>query len=166
MHATPKMSKKIRDLAKDAYEGDSLRSAYRGRSGSFRSVIVKDGIAIKFAFTEEYAAHNRTEWNAWRKLPESVRRITAKPFCISSCGRVMAVELVPQTLYDEYKKGYRDNYSCDLDEFNDHLKNLLGDSGLFSQEEIRSLMTDNHANNVGVRDNGDLCWIDYAGFAD
>lgn len=163
-NATPKMSKKIRDLAAKAYDdyGQLRRNFTPKTSGSFRAVLVEDGVAIKFALTDSEAAHNRAEWDAWRSFPASVQRITAKPFCISACGRVMAVEAVETTLA---KDPNRDYYCTDLDEFNSNLKSLLQDGG-FDEDQIQYLLSDNHANNIGVREDGDLCWIDYASWAE
>jgi len=168
MNATPAMTKKIRDLARDAYDQYGfLRKEYKDGhgNGSFRSVTLADGVAIKFARSGKYTVHNRVEWDAWHKFPKSIQCISAKPFCISTCSRVMAVELIPQTLNDAYSNGDRGYYASDLSAFNESLRELLEDNG-FSEGEVSALMVDNHANNVGVRDNGDLCWIDYAGYAD
>ncbi len=162
MNATPAMSKKIRNLAAKAYDEDGcLRGRYAPKlRGSYRAVKIEDDFAIKFAWNDSFAAHNRVEWDAWRSFPKSVQAISAKPFCISSCGRVMAVELVATTV--DRRGG---EFWEELSQFNQNLKDLLKASG-FEDEQIRSLMVDNHGGNVGVRDNGDLCWIDYAGYAD
>lgn len=168
MFATPKITKRIRDLAHEFYDsndrwGDLLTGKFGPdrSSGSYRMVIVEDGIAIKFALNNAYAAHNRAEWDLWRSFPKSVQEITTKPFCISKCGRVMAMELVSTTVAKS-----DDHVEADGDKFNDRLKLLLKESGMFSAYEIRGLTTDNHNNNIGVRENGDLCWIDFAAYAD
>ena len=70
----------------------------------------------------------------------------------------MAVELIPETL-----RQHNPNCSMQLLDFNKKLKNLLENSGLFTKWEIGTMTGDNHAANIGVRENGELCWIDYAG---
>lgn len=102
--------------------------------------------------------YNRKEWDTYRKFPESVKAITAKPICISKCGRVMAIELVATTL----SKRKKQDPTLERQEFNARLKKLLTESGLFEVNEIRHLLSDNHVGNIGVRENGELVWIDYA----
>jgi hypothetical protein len=164
-HSTPKISKMIRDLARDAYckEGH-LKKEYRDRHGlgMFRSVLLREGVAIKFARSDRYIEMNRGEWGSWMRMPKVLRELSAKPLCISSCGRVMAVELIPETLSQHGDK-HGDPYHMRLRDFNKKLKELLENSGIFTTWEIGALMSDNHANNIGVRENGELCWIDYAG---
>jgi hypothetical protein len=172
-HPISKITKMVRNLASEAYEElfdtrpgfMTMRADYEDGHGlgCFRSVILREGVAIKLVRSDRYIDMNRAEWDMWLKLPPSLRVITAKPLCISNCGRVMAVELVPQTLAQDYYANNRDHYETDLREFNSDLRVLLQDSGLFDETQIRHLMMDNHANNVGVRENGELCWIDYAG---
>lgn len=163
-HPISKLTKRIRDLALTAYKDGYLRHEFsdvESAHGAFRSVLIEDDIAIKFARYDRYASHNRAEWATWHRMSESVQRITAKPLCISNCGRVLAVELVPMTLRQDYNNDNRPNLHMDLRHFNDNLKTLLEESG-FSSDEVRELVSDNHAGNVGIRENGDLCWIDYA----
>lgn len=166
-HPIAKLTKRIRDLANTAYENGSLRHEFSDSEhacGASRSVRIEDGIAIKFARYDRYASHNKAEWATWHRMSESVQKITAKPLCISNCGRVLAVEMVPLTLRQDFNNNNRPNYLIDLLHFNDKLKALLEESG-FSGNEIRELLGDNHASNIGVRENGDLCWIDYASWS-
>lgn len=164
MKATPKTSRKVRDYAQEAYEDGYLLEEWEDDhgKGSFRSVIVEDDIAYKFARNDEYAYMNKAEWDAYHKFPASVKSITTKPLAISNCGRVMAIEAVEKTLYDTYRDDNNDDYTYEAREFNEKLRELLKDSGEFSDGEVAHLMSDNHENNIGVR-NGKLLWIDFAG---
>lgn len=164
-HPIAKLTKIVRDLARTAYnEQGSLCYRFENSEsahGSFRSVLIENGVAIKLARYDRYASHNKAEWETWHRMSESVQRITAKPLCISNCGRVLAMEAVPLTLRQDYNNENRPSYQIDLRHFNDTLKTLLEESG-FSSDEVRELIGDNHASNIGIRENGDLCWIDYA----
>jgi len=165
MHATLKLTKRINEIAQAAYDAHGwMNNGYdehESASGLFRIVFIENGVAIKLARYGYYASHNRAEWDTYRKLPASVQAITAKPICISACGRVMAIELVATTLGKRAEKTGEASYA-DRNKFNALLKKLLLESGLFPLCEINILLADNHHNNIGVRDNGDLVWIDYA----
>ncbi len=163
-HPIAKLTKMVRDLANTAYVDGSLRHSFSDSEtacGAFRSVRIEEGIALKFARRDRYASHNKAEWDVWHKMSKSAQKVTAKPLCISNCGRILAMEAVPLTLRQDYNNENRPSFAIDLRHFNDILRTLLEESG-FSSDETRELIGDNHASNVGVRENGDLCWIDYA----
>lgn len=163
MHATLKLTKRINEIAKVAYDKHGYINhgydEHQTASGCFRVVFIENGVAIKLVRQGSYANYNRAEWDTYRKLPASVKAITAKPICISACSRVMAIELVATTL----GKRKTVDPTRERAEFNARLKKLLLESGLFPIREINELLSDNHANNIGVRENGELVWIDYAG---
>ncbi len=175
-HTTPQISKMVRDLALESYRHDGYLhdDVEYDKHGAFRAVRVHDGFAIKFARNSNHAVQNRAEWKTYFKLPESVRAITAKPLCISACGRVMAIEAVTTTLRAAHRDDNRggrpaewwETEDVELCEFNKKLIALLTKDGGFSDNEIESLVCDNHGNNIGVRENGELCWIDYAAYAE
>ncbi len=117
--------------------------------------------AVKFARSEGYERrHNLHEWRLYRDMPKNIRAIMAEPFAISTCGRVMAFELVPQTLQQSHCGDYYESLD-DAGEFNNDLNTSLEVLG-FNEDEIWELTHDNHPNNLGVRENGNLVWIDYA----
>lgn len=165
MHATPKITKRVKELAKDAFDAHGMvKSEYvdYGKTGCYRSVYVENGIAYKLSREDDAIHTNRQEWETWQTLPESVRKVTAKPLAISNCGRVIAFECIPETVSQWGER--TDNFYTwrdDLRAFNRNLKRLLEENG-FSRDEIMALLDDNHGNNVGVRENGDLVWIDFA----
>ena len=76
-HSTPALSKTIRDLARKAYkENGYLRPEYMDRRpspGVYRSVLLRNGIAIKFSRNDHYASMNREEWASWLRMPEVLR---------------------------------------------------------------------------------------------
>lgn len=164
MNATLKLTKRINEIAKAAYDNygyiNNGYDKYQTASGCFRIVFIENGVAIKLARSSDYAMMNRREWDTYRKFPANVQTITAKPICISACSRVMAIELVATTLG---KRKTAHDPAPERAEFNARLKKLLLESGLFPMREINGLLSDNHLNNIGVRENGELVWIDYAG---
>lgn len=111
--------------------------------------------AIKFVYRESYSPDNRYEARAWRIASKGTRTLMAEVYGTSTCGRVLAMEKVPQTLrqagspFDVYRKWTRD------------LRNALQKDG-WNDVETADRMVDNHFNNIGVRENGDIVWIDYA----
>jgi len=175
-HTTPQISKMVRDLALESYGDNGYLHDHVEYDvhGAFRAVRVFDGFAIKFARASYQAVQNRAEWDTYRKFPESVKTVAAKPICISKCGRVMAIEAVTTTLRAAHRDDNRgggqpewwETEQTELCEFNEKLLALLTRDGGFSDDEIRTLMCDNHGNNIGVRENGELCWIDYAAYAE
>lgn len=165
MNATLKLTKRINEIAKAAYDarGDvnDGYDAHEIAHGAFRVVFIENGVAIKLARNTDYGYMNRREWDNYRKFSAGVKAITAKPICISACGCVMAIELVPMTLWNSRNHRIAER---DCNEFNQKLKNMLKMSGVFTAREIDQLVRDNHENNIGVRENGDLIWIDYASY--
>lgn len=110
--------------------------------------------AVKFALSKRNQIHNRREERAWRTANKKVRAVMAEVYGTSTCGRVLAMELVPKTLEES---------DCEevCEAWNDKLRNILEDSGLtYSEADIR--VDDNHPGNIGVRANGEMIWIDYA----
>lgn len=170
LHATPKTQQRVSGLAESAYDEDGeLREIFRNRNrqGEYRTVIIEGGMAIKFARHSEHATHNQREWDYYWRFPENVQQLVAKPYAISDCGCVMAVELVPKTLADVFDQfcGMTDRLlkrSNVERAFNLQLKTLLTESGLFDRDEVSILMSDNHSRNIGQRPNGEWVWIDYA----
>lgn len=158
--ATSKITKRVRELAATSYDEDGRCKIHSPTHGCYRTVIVENGVAYKFANWDRYAKHNRTEWNLYYRVSPSMRRMMAKPLAISSCGRVIAMELVPTTVARSDKHDYRDG-----DRFNTRLRDFLAAEG-FSPGDIAALTSDNHNNNIGVREDGELCWIDYANWGD
>ena len=166
MHATLKLTKRIQEIADAAYDdhGDICNGydEHQIAAGCFRVVFIENGVAIKLARFTRYASYNRKEWDMYRKFPKSVKAITTKPICISKCGRVMAIELVATTL-GKRARDTGEGSEPDRHEFNARLKKLLTESGLFKRDETLNLLSDNHPGNIGVRENGELVWIDFAG---
>lgn len=116
-------------------------------------------IAIKFALNQDCKAQNRREWKLYHMLPKNVQDMMAKPLAISTCGRLIAFEFIPETIARSDK--YAGNYLHVLDTFNSELRIQL-ESFFDNPKQTRWVMTDNHANNIGVKENGDKVWIDYA----
>lgn len=108
--------------------------------------------AVKFAFHSN--RHNRRERRAWRTASEEVRAMMAEVYSISTCGRVLAMELVPDTL------STADRWN-ECRDWNQDLRNALEASG-FTPNEVSCKIVDNHPDNIGVRENGEVVWIDYA----
>lgn len=167
-HPIAKLTKMVRDLATTAYHDNgqlmSKVSDTHAAAGMYRSVQIEDEMVVKFARNTCHAGHNKAEWAVYHRMSKDLREVTAKPLCISSCGKVMAMELIPETLRQRANDG-RIGICTELEDFNSNLKDLLEASG-FSHSEISDLTSDNHPSNVGVRENGDLCWIDYASWGD
>jgi hypothetical protein len=165
-HATAKLTKLVRNLATDAYDYRGyLKSGYddnRGR-GSFRACIFRDGVAIKLTRRESGVDMNRREWELFARLPDSVKSLTAKPLAISLCGRVMAIEMISGGTLSDWEIETGCSPTGRLQKFNKKLEDLLAING-FDDVEIESLIIDNHENNVAIRDNGELCWIDFAAY--
>ena len=145
------------------YLDDDNIEAKRLGEGADRVVFLMEfegrEIAIKFVFQNTYARTNRFESRQYREMPQPVRDLMAEVFAISTCGRVIAFELLPYTLAgspDHTGETYRIGA-----DWNNNLKNVLSAHG-FSKEEVYNLVADNHLNNLGVRENGDIVWLDYA----
>lgn len=154
--ATSKITKRVRELAATSYDEYGRCKLQSETFGCYRRVIVENGVAYKLANDKEYAGHNRTEWNLYYRLSPSARNLMAKPLAISSCGLVMAIELIPTTVARSPHHTYRDG-----DIFNRHLRDILSAEGL-APAYVQELIADNHNNNIGVRASGELCWIDWA----
>jgi hypothetical protein len=153
--ATSKITKRVRELAATSYDANGRCNRNSRIYGCYREVIVENGVAYKLARHDHYADHNRTEWNLYHRVSPSMRAMMAKPLAISSCGRVLAMEVIPSTV------ARSDRSPIEGSRFNDRLRKLLKAEG-FGANEIADLLSDNHNNNIGVRENGELCWLDYA----
>jgi hypothetical protein len=170
-HPIAKITKRVRELANTAYDADGcLLDEFQelNLGGCYRKVKIEDNVAYKLAYMG-CDEHNRHEWNLWEKLPISVRGITAKPLAISNCSNVLAMEYISGgTLRKSYEHlmdidgQYPDKLHEARDAFNAKLSDLLQQSGKFSTNQIKWMLNDNHASNIAVRANGELCWIDYA----
>lgn len=144
-------------------------------SGSSRVVIMQEFGGIKIAIKMAYNNHmrdNLKEWDVWQAMPESVRDITAKPYAISKCNRAIAFEYIPQTVrecfgdpiekYIDVGKWERSRIRYPhIVDFNNRLKQLLKEAG-YTSSQIRNLLRDNTPDNIGVRFDGSLVWIDFA----
>lgn len=164
-HATSKLTKLVRNLATDAYDHHGyLKNGYDDNTGkgSFRSCIFREKVAIKLSRREDGVNMNRREWDLFASFPNNIKSLTAKPLAISSYGRVMAIEMISGGTLSDWEKETGCRSTKKLKEFNEKLKELLQINGL-DDDQIHALIFDNHANNVAVRDNGELCWIDFAG---
>jgi len=173
-HVVKKTTKRVRELASTAFceEGYLLDTMLRHTKaeGCSRSILIEGNVVYKLAQGPSDGNHNWSEWSLWNKLPENVRAITAKPLAISKCNMVIAMEYISG---GTLRKSYEDRmdadgyYPTDLEKdknaFNQKLRDLLEKSEKFSKHEIAVMMSDNHASNIAVRANGELCWIDYAG---
>lgn len=116
-------------------------------------------IAVKFVWDNLWIDNNRREFRYYRNMPKPVQDLMAEVLGISTCGRVIAFELVPHTLLSSPR--YRGNTARHGRGWNQKLKDILKAHG-FSWDEVYNLTSDNHYNNIGVRENGDIVWIDYA----
>lgn len=111
--------------------------------------------AVKFVHNECYSRDNRREARAWRVASKDTRTLMAEVYGTSTCGRVLAMELVPQTLRQAGSPfGVYDKWTIAL-------RNALEKDG-WDYNETGERMIDNHFSNIGVRENGDVVWIDYA----
>jgi len=146
-------------LASDAYDDDaySINNKYLGeaRAGCSRAMIARNGVAYKMALNTRQIAINRTEYMTFWKFPASVRALTTTPYYISKCGRVIAYELVPSTVWDSDTRN-----TNDAQKFNDTLAKLLKESGM-ERNAICELLQDNHECNLGVRADDSLVWLDF-----
>lgn len=109
--------------------------------------------AIKFSIYR-HNHHNRRESRAWKTASKEVRAMMAEVYNLSTCGRVLAMELVPETLEDSGRRN-------ECNDWNRELLDALEASG-FTFGEASSKIADNHSGNIGVRANGEVVWIDYA----
>lgn len=145
------------------FNEDSLRNATQLGDGCSRIVYRMEfegrEIAVKFANNDDYARNNRREYRNYRDMPQAVRDLMAEVFEISTCGRVIAFELIPYTLYDS--PDHEDDYANHGIKWNENLRKVLEAHG-FSGSEVSQLTYDNHNKNIGVRENGDIVWLDYA----
>ena len=134
-------------------------------SGHSRVVILQEfngiQIAIKFVFNKRIDG-NLKEWRAWHVMPESVRKMTAQPYAISQCGRVIAFEYIPQTAREFFSDSPPMNQR--ITEFNKELKRGLFQKMACDEDKIDHLLRDNKPDNIGVRPDGSLVWIDFASF--
>ncbi len=119
-------------------------------------------IAVKVAINNLRRIENRREWKLYYMLPANVQALMAKPLAISTCGRVIAFEFIPTTLArsDNLLEGM--HYQDMREEFNQNLQTQLQTFFVDDPKQIRWVMCDNHANNIGLKENGDMAWIDYA----
>jgi hypothetical protein len=150
----------LADLAYDKYgnfNSYTLDQYEKVGGGSTRRVykIEHNGraYAIKFALWEAARRYNRREARYWNTFHETTRRMMARVHAISTCGRVLAMELVPKTCEDA---------GLNVWEWNRELRMQLENSEGFTDRQATFLCADNFSFNVGVRANGDIVWIDYA----
>ena len=118
-------------------------------------------VAIKFMYNS-HTDDNLKEWRAWQIMPEDVRKMTAQPYAISRCGRVIAFEYIPQTA----REFFGDNPPMDqrITEFNKELRRGLFQKMGCDSGKIDQLLSDNRPDNIGVRSDGSLVWIDFASY--
>lgn len=165
MEMTQAIREKVEHLASVAFTSTGrVLEKYQtpGYRGCSRTVLIdrEHGVAYKLMMggLRSTANDNWREWRLWRKLPPEARLITAEALAISKCGKVLAMELMGETL----------NKSCDdpdeMDrirkEFNAYLKLCLAER--FTEAQIEDMMEDNHSANMAYREDGSLAWIDYA----
>lgn len=150
-------------LAETAYNGTMIKNEYRSfgenkhksTEGCSRAMITRNGVAYKLSLSEYNIRTNRKEYMSYWTFPASVRALCTQPYYISKCGKVIAYELVPETFYRS-KEWDNDK----LEDFNTKLESLLAASGM-SKHDAQRVVADNHGNNVGVRENGELVWLDF-----
>ncbi len=150
-------------LAQTAYNRTILKDEYSEwgenrhgvKAGCSRAMIKRNGVAYKLALSDYNVRINRKEYMSYWTFPASVRALCTQPYYISKCNKVIAYELMSETFYRS--KGFS---SDKLDEFNDKLRDLLMASGM-DKNDARYAVADNHGNNVGVRENGELAWLDF-----
>lgn len=118
-------------------------------------MILRDGIAYKMALNTDQIANNRHEYMSFWQFPQSVRDLTTTPYYISKCGRVIAYEYVPTMLWDD-----RPRHDAEMTEFNNKLRELLKAGGM-SHGDADDITGDNHGNNVGIRADDSLVWLDF-----
>ncbi len=165
MKVTQAIRDKVEHLASVAFTSTNrILEKYQtpGHMGCSRSVLIdrEHGVAYKLEMRGKHSTpgDNWKEWRLWRKLPLEAKLITAEVLTISKCGKVLAMELVGETL----------NKSCDdmdemdriREEFNAYLKLCLLER--FTEAQIEDMTEDNHSANLAYREDGSLAWIDYA----
>jgi len=153
------------ELADTTYNNDgefdsgTLNQYEKLGSGSTRVVykIEHDGktYAVKFASWRKANVYNRREAHAWNTFRETTKKYLAQVHAISTCGRVLAMELVSTTLYDAMR-------GDEAGQWNRQLQKQLEKGEAFSENQACGLVSDNASFNIGVRANGDIVWIDYA----
>lgn len=173
------MQEKVEQMARDWFDPDGhldydlMERSPSWTCGSFRSVVLdhKNGVVFKLSQHPRYE-DNQREWDLYFKVSPEVQATMAKPLAISSCGKVLAMELIPDTVYSRFYP--REELSPGIalqkrTEMSNMLKTFDTDLGAalrrsrVPEKKIRFLLEDNHAANVGVREDGTLVWIDYAG---
>lgn len=163
---TSKITARVRELARDCYDEDGYCTYWEDNApeGCYRRVIVdhEAGVVYKLARYSGYETCNRFEWDLYNEMSPSVQAMMAKPLAISSCGRVLAMELADKgSLYKAWDRGaWTGDFNIAHREFNDLLRETLLAVGV-DENRVSDIMCDNHGNNIGVRANDSLCWIDY-----
>jgi len=159
MKVTPQITKRVREFVREAYEGDDpqpIEGWWRKCpfSGSYRMVIIEDGVAYKFGKGKLGVLCNISEWDTYKRVSPSTKAKLAKPLAISECGRVIAFEAVQSTVRKTFNA---DEVWGVVEEFEKEMAALEDRS----DPKLAGLFWDIHASNVGVRANGELCQIDY-----
>ena len=158
------LKQRLCELATIAYPNGDFDSSTLSEyddlgSGSTRKVVAieHDGkvYAVKFAYWQKANRYNRREARTWRTFREVTRRLLAEVHAISTCGRVLAMELIPQTLNDTNRR----HETCD---WNRNLRSQLENGEAMTYDEAANMISDNASFNIGVRANGEIVWIDYA----
>jgi hypothetical protein len=133
-------------------------------SGASRVVILQEfnniKVAIKFVFNS-HVDDNLKEWRAWQTMSEDVREMTAQPYAISQCSRVIAFEYIPQTAREFLGDPTMDQRVID---FNNQLRQRLLQKMGCDLDKVNHLLRDNKPDNIGVRPDGSLVWIDFASY--
>jgi hypothetical protein len=131
-------------------------------AGSYRSVYMSGSVVFK-AVTRPSCQDNQREWKFYSESSDELKAMCVKPLYISENGRVIVMQRVVSTLLDDSK------WYCDSNDRDDALETfntIIGDMVRDEHDEHAAwqALNDNHGDNVGVTETGELLWIDYAGY--